>query len=89
MSGALVALAALTGCQSVALTNMTPSSLPENPSGIYTFTLRVAPKSASVMPDSITPQVIVGAQAHDMHRSEVSTEIYEFDYKLPPYQSNT
>lgn len=88
MSGALLALAALTGCQSVALTNMTPSSLPENPSGIYTFTLRVAPKSSSVVPDSITPQVIVGAQAHDMHRSEVSTEIYEFDYKLPPYQSD-
>jgi hypothetical protein len=88
MSGALLALAALTGCQSVALTNMTPSSLPENPSGIYTFTLRVAPKSSSVVPDSITPQVIVGAQAHDMHRSEISTEIYEFDYKLPPYQSD-
>jgi hypothetical protein len=81
-------LAALCGCTAVALTNMTPSSLPENPSGIYTFTLRVAPKSASVIPDSITPRIVVGAQSHDMRRSDVSTEIYEYDYKLPSFQND-
>src|ERR1019366_4068901 len=88
LSGAAVALAALCGCTTVALTNMTPSSLPENPSGIYTFTLRVAPKSASVIPDSITPRIVVGGQSHDMRRSEVSTEIYEYDYRLPAYQND-
>ena len=88
LSGAAVALAALCGCTTVALTNMTPSSLPENPSGIYTFTLRVAPKSASVIPDSITPHIVVAAQSHDMRRSDVSTEIYEYDYRLPAYQND-
>jgi hypothetical protein len=88
LSGATAALAALCGCTAVALTNMTPSSLPENPSGIYTFTLRVAPKSASVIPDSITPRIVVGAQSHDMRRSDVSTEIYEYDYKLPSFQND-
>jgi len=80
LSGAAVALAALCGCTTVALTNLTPSSLPENPSGIYTFTLRVVPMSASVIPDSVTPRIVVGAQSHDMKRSDVSTELYEFDY---------
>ena len=72
----------------MALTNLTPSSLPENPSGIYTFTLRVTPKSASVIPDSITPRIVVGAESHDMKRSDVSTELFEYDYKLPPYQTD-
>jgi hypothetical protein len=86
LSGAALALAALCGCTTVALTNLTPSSLPANPSGIYTFTLRVTPKSATVVPDSITPRIVVGAESHDMKRSDVSTEIYEYDYKLPAYQ---
>lgn len=88
LSGACVALAALCGCTTVALTNLTPSSLPENPSGIYTFTLRVEPKSSTVIPDSITPRIVVGAQSHDMRRSDVSTEVYEFDYRLPAYQND-
>lgn len=88
LSGAVAALLALSGCTNVALTNLTPSSLPENPSGIYTFTLRVEPKTAAVIPDSITPHIVVGSQVHDMKRSDVSTEVYEFDYRLPPYQSD-
>jgi len=85
--GAAIALAALSGCANIALTNLTPSSLPENPSGIYTFTLRVMPKSATVIPDSITPRIVVGAESHDMKRSDVSTELFEFDYKLPASQN--
>jgi hypothetical protein len=85
--GTALVLAALAGCQNVALTNMTPSSLPENPSGIYTFTLRVAPKTTSVVPDSITPRLVVGGESHDMKRSDASTEIFQYDYKLP--QSET
>src|SRR5271166_2236037 len=87
-SGAALALAALSGCTTVALTNLTPSSLPENPSGIYTFTLRVAPKSVSVIQDSISPRIVVGAENHEMKRSENSVELFEYDYKLPPFQND-
>jgi hypothetical protein len=86
--GAVLALATLCGCTTVALTNLTPSSLPENPSGIYTFTLRVIPKSNSVSEASIAPHVIVGAESHDMTKSDVSSQIYEFDYKLPAFQND-
>jgi hypothetical protein len=88
LSGALAALLLVSGCTQVALTNLTPSSLPENPSGIYTITLRVEPKASTVIPDSVVPKVVVGAQPHDMRRSDVSTEVYEYDYKLPPYQND-
>ena len=43
-TGAAVAMAFLAGCATMSLTNLTPSSLPENPSGIYTFTLSATPE---------------------------------------------
>jgi hypothetical protein len=87
-AAAALALAALCGCTTVTLTNLTPSSLPENPSGIYTFTLRVTPKSSAVSTASIAPHIVVGAESHDMKKSDISPEIFEFDYKLPAYQSD-
>ena len=52
---AALGLALLSGCDTVVLTNLTAPSLPENPSQIYTFTLRVTPKTASVNASSIAP----------------------------------
>ncbi len=72
----------------MSLTNLTPSSLPENPSGIYTFTLRVTPKTSTVVPDSIAAHVIVGEASHDMRKSDEVPGIYEFEYKLPNGQSS-
>ena len=68
------------------LTNLTPSSLPENPSGIYTFTLRVTPKSTSVVTDSVAPKVVVGGESHDMQKSDSVPGVYEYDYKVPQGQ---
>jgi len=87
-SAAAIVSAALCGCTNLALTNLTPSSLPENPSGIYTFTLRVTPKSASVIADSVTPRIVVGAESHEMRRSDTSVELFEYDYKLPAGQND-
>jgi hypothetical protein len=85
-SGAALAAVLLGGCATMSLTNLTPSSLPENPSGIYTFTLRVTPKSTTVVPDTIAPHIVVGAESHDMQKSDSVPGVYEFDYKLPPGQ---
>jgi hypothetical protein len=81
---AAAALALLPGCATVALTNLTPSSLPENPSEIYTFTLRATPKSNTVESVSIAPRVVVDGQIFDMKKSSFGGDIYEFDYQLPP-----
>ena len=70
------------------LTNLTPSSLPENPSGIYTFTLRVTPKSSTVVSDTIAPHIVVGGESHDMQKSAEVPGIWEFDYRLPQGQSS-
>lgn len=82
--GALAALALTSGCTSLALSNLTPASLPENPSEIYTFTLRVTPKNRVMVRSSIVPHVIVDGQNFAMKRSSLGDDLYEFEYQLPP-----
>src|SRR6266700_3817904 len=73
----------LTGCESVVLTNLTPGSLPENPSQIYTITLRVTPKAKTIVPGSLSPHIVIDGQNYAMTRSKLGEGLYEFDYQLP------
>lgn len=82
--GAALGLALLTGCATIKLGNLTPSSLPENPSSIYTFTLRVARRSNTIPADSIAPRVVVDGQSFAMVPSALGDGIYEYDYQVPP-----
>lgn len=66
------------------LSNLTPGSLPENPSQIYTLTLRATPKTSAIPPESIEPKIVIDGQNHAMTRSPLGENLYEFDYQLPP-----
>jgi hypothetical protein len=80
--GAALGLAFLTGCE-FTLTNLTPGTLPENPSQIYTLTLRVTQKATSIVPGSVDPRIIIDGQNFKMTKSSLGDDIYEFDYQLP------
>ncbi|MBC7369261.1 MAG: IPT/TIG domain-containing protein [Undibacterium sp.] len=80
---ATLGLALLSGCDTVVLTNLTAPSLPENPSQIYTFTLRVTAKTNAVVTGSLMPKIIVDGQSFAMKRSAFGEGIYEFEYQLP------
>jgi hypothetical protein len=80
---ATAALALLAGCDTVTLTNLTPGSMPENPSQIYTFTLRVTPRTNTVPLASVAPHVIVDGKSFDMKKSPIGEGIYEFEYQVP------
>jgi len=82
--GATLALVLLSGCEGVVLTNLTPSSLPENPSQIYTITLRVTPKIQTIVPGSTKATIIIDGQNYTMNKSSLADGLYEFDYQLPP-----
>ena len=82
--GVALGLFVLAGCQGIVLTNLTPSSLPENPSQIYTITLRVTPKANTIVKNSIEPRLIIDGQNHPMTRSSMGENIFEFDYQVPP-----
>jgi hypothetical protein len=79
---ATLGLALLSGCDTVVLTNLTAPSLPENPSQIYTFTLRVTPKTNTVVSSSLMPKIIIDGQSFAMKRSPFGEGIYEFEYQL-------
>ena len=81
--GTTMALAFLAGCTTVKLTNLTPTSLPENPSQIYTFTLRIKTNSSTVDPASIAPHIVIDGQNFAMKPSPLGQGIYEFEYQLP------
>lgn len=73
----------LAGCETVTLTNLTPPSMAENPSQIYTFSLRITPRTNTVPPHSIFPHIVIDGKSFDMKLSPVGEGIYEFEYQLP------
>lgn len=81
--GALLAIALLSGCESVVLTNLTPASLPENPSQIYTITLRVTPKISTIIPGTLHAHLVIDGQNYEMKANPLAEGLYELDYQLP------
>src|SRR3954463_14431558 len=80
---ALVGLALLAGCEAVTLTNLTPASMPENPSQIYTFSLRITPRTNTVAKGTIEPHIVIDGNNFDMKPSPLGQGIYDFEYRLP------
>lgn len=71
----------LAGCN-LTITNLTPDTVPANPSQIYTITASFRP-SGQVEPSSVSPRIIIDGQPHAMTRSTVGVDIWEFDFQLP------
>ncbi|HQU09080.1 MAG: hypothetical protein B7X06_01955 [Verrucomicrobia bacterium 21-51-4] len=83
---ASVALLGLTGCD-MTLSNLTPGRVPENPSGIYTMSVKTHIQDGEVVAQSIQPQVVIDGVAHPMKPSNAGYGIYDFDYAMPKGQS--
>lgn len=80
---AALCLTLFTGCEEVRITNLTPSTLPENPSQIYTFSARITPRGNNHVEGSLTPRIVIDGNRHEMQRSPLGSNIYEFDYQIP------
>lgn len=81
--GIALSLLFLAGCQGIVLSNLTPASLPENPSQIYTITLRVTTKTSTIVKSSVSPSIVIDGQVYAMKRSPMGEDLFEFDYQLP------
>jgi hypothetical protein len=79
---AALTLTLFAGCDAVTLTNLTPPSTPENPSQIYTFSLRVTTRTNTVAPASVTPHIVIDGQSHEMKKSTIGEGIYDFEYQI-------
>jgi len=80
---AIAGLMLFAGCDTVTLTNLTPASMPENPSQIYTFSLRITPRTNTVPPSSISPHIVIDGKNFDMRPSALGAGIYDFEFSLP------
>jgi hypothetical protein len=78
---ALLLLLLVSGCN-MTVTNLTPETVPQNPSQIYTITASFR-ASRQVETATIRPRIIVDGQAYAMNRSPAGTDLWEFDYQLP------
>ncbi|AOS45213.1 hypothetical protein Verru16b_02291 [Lacunisphaera limnophila] len=69
------------GCN-LTITNLTPDTVPQNPSQIYTITASFR-ASSQVETATIRPRIIIDGSAYAMNRSPAGIDIWEFDYQLP------
>ena len=77
----------LTGC-SLTITNLTPDTVPANPSQIYTITARFEPKANAIIATSIQPRIIIDGQSYKMSKATAGTDLWEFEYQLPASRPN-
>lgn len=78
---AMLMLLLVTGCN-LKITNLTPDTVPQNPSQIYTITASFH-ASTQVETATIKPRIIIDGSAYAMNRSPAGVDLWEFDYQLP------
>ena len=72
----------LAGCN-LTITNLTPDTVPANPSQIYTITAAFHPKSSQVDLASISPRIIIDGSVYKMTKSPAGADLWEFEYQIP------
>jgi len=77
----------LVGCQSPAITNLTPQSLPENPSQIYTISARITPRDSGFVQGTLLPTLVIEGQSLVLKKSTLGQDLYEIDYQVPAGRS--
>lgn len=75
----------LTGC-GVTIENLTPAKVPENPSGIYTITMRADAGGVTVKDDSVQASIIIDGETLPMVRNPIDPTLFDFDYVMPDDQ---
>ena len=80
---AAIGLLLLAGCN-LTITNLTADLLPENPSQLYTISVRVKPTARELDHSSLQVSAVIDGQDQPMKKSVDTNDVYEFDYPLPP-----
>lgn len=82
---ALSAALLWSGCDygDVKITNLTPPTLAENHSNVYTLSASVKPLTSDVVPGSIRANIVIDGETFPMTQSSLSPDLFEFEYHLP------
>ena len=72
----------LTGC-SVKIADMTPETVPTNPSGIYTLSAKAELDNDAVDKSSVDAYVVIDGEKRRMAQSNLGYEYFDYDYDIP------
>jgi hypothetical protein len=83
----LITVTLLSGC-SVKIANLTPATVPTNPSGIYTLSAKANIENEVIDRSSLAAFVVVDGQQFPMAVSDLGNGYYDFDYSIPEGRKN-
>lgn len=70
------------GCATT-VRNLTPGSIPENPSNIYTISMSVENRDGAVVRNSFRPRIVIDGETYPMDPSPLDPQTFSFDYQMP------
>ena len=76
----------MAGCN-INVIDLTPSTMKANPSNVYTITAQIKVKNSSVIKESLRPQIVIDGKVHPMSLAPGSTNLFEYDYRMPSGRS--
>jgi len=76
----------LAGC-GIALENRTPNRVPQNPSGIYTISMKADVTGGAVREKSLQGSIVIDGETLPMERNPIDPNLFDFDYVMPEDQS--
>lgn len=79
----LGALLLLAGCNTT-FQDFTPERIPQNPSGIYTFSFTAELPKGTRIEGTERAQIVINGETFDMIRSSADDLSFTYDYKMPP-----
>lgn len=75
----------LSGC-GVAIENLTPNKVPQNPSGIYTITMKADVKNGAIRESTLQGNIVIDGDVVPMTRNPIDPTLFDFDYVMPEDQ---
>jgi hypothetical protein len=82
----IVAAFLLGGCQ-LKIQNLTPTMIPVNPSGIYTFSFEVNTFQQNIVPGTLAAAIVINEQELPMTLKPGSNNTYFCDFNMPETQN--
>jgi hypothetical protein len=79
----LASLFALSGCRTI-FQDFTPERIPENPSGIYTFTFTADLPAGTRIKGTERAEITINGESYPMVKSSSTDMTFSYDYKMPP-----
>jgi len=76
----------LSGC-GVTIENLTPAKVPQNPSGIYTITMRTDAGGVTIKDDTVQASIVIDGETLPMTRNPIDPTLFDFDYVMPDDQA--